>query len=337
MDILNKYQIIAEIGSVHDGSLGNALKSIELAKKVGATCVKFQTHLAESETLKSAPGPGYFQAEPRYDYFQRTSFSLEQWHKLKAKADELEIEFISSPFSLEAVDLLENVGISCYKIPSGEVNNLPLIEKISKLNKPVIISSGMSSWDELDESVRILKNVPQLNIMQCTSEYPCLPENVGLNIITEIKNRYKDMKNLSVGFSDHTLGYAAPISAVAMGANIIEKHLTFSKEMYGSDAKNSMEPKEFSILTSELNFTWQILENPIDKNSIDKFSDMKSVFEKSLVSSRDIAEGEEISLANIAFKKPGTGIKARYYKDYLGKIVTKNIPKDVLINEKDLK
>ena len=337
MDILKNNHIIAEIGSVHDGSLGNALKLIELSKKVGATCVKFQTHIAKDETLKNAPQPSYFKSEPRFEYFQRTSFTLEQWKKLKQKAIEVEIDFISSPFSLEAVDLLESIELCCYKIPSGEVNNTPLLEKISKLNKPVILSSGMSSWEELENAVEILKNAPQLNIMQCTSEYPCTATNVGLNVITALKEKYSHLANVSFGFSDHTIGFSAPISAACMGATIIEKHFTFSKEMYGSDAKHSMEPLEFKVLCNELNFTWKMLKNPIDKDSIVKFEDMKNTFEKSIVTVSGVKQGEKLTLDNIGFKKPGTGIKAKYYKDYIGRVATRNLDKDILIKEEDLK
>ena len=158
--------IIAEIGSVHDGSFGNALKLIELAAKCGADCVKFQTHIAEAESLPSAPNPAYFKDESRIDYFKRTSFNLEQWKKLKAKAKECNILFISSPFSLEAVDLLEKIELDIYKIPSGEVTNIPLLEKIKKTKKPVLLSSGMSDWAEIDTAFKL---IGKLNILAVIS------------------------------------------------------------------------------------------------------------------------------------------------------------------------
>ena len=203
--------IIAEIGSVHDGSFGNALKLIDLAAKYGADSVKFQTHIAEAESLPSTPNPTYFKDESGLIIFKRTSFNLEQWKKLKAKAKECNILFISSPFSLEAVDLLEKIELDIYKIPSGEVTNEPLLEKISDLSKPVFLSSGMSNWEELDRAVKILDNCP-LTIMQCSSIYPCPSDKVGLNVISEIREKY----DVNVGFSDHTLGMAASICSVAI-------------------------------------------------------------------------------------------------------------------------
>ena len=167
-----KVKIIAEVGSVHDGSFGNALKLIELAAKCSADIVKFQTHIAEAETLKDAPMPSFFKGEPRYEYFKRTGFSIEEWKQLKAKCDEQRIEFLSSPFSVEAVELLEKIGIKRYKVPSGEVTNLKLLKVIAETRKPVLLSSGMSAWQELDDAVNTIKNIHNdITVLQCTSEY----------------------------------------------------------------------------------------------------------------------------------------------------------------------
>ena len=182
--------IIAEIGSVHDGSFGNALKLIECASQCGADAVKFQTHIAEAETLTNAPSPSYFSQESRYDYFSRTSFSLSQWIKLKEEASKYNISFLSSPFSIEAIEILQKVGVFGYKIPSGEVTNIPLLEAVSLTRKPVFLSSGMSNWEELDQAVNILGKNCELTIFQCSSIYPCPPEKVGLNVLLEMK---KDM------------------------------------------------------------------------------------------------------------------------------------------------
>ena len=189
---LKKFQeklIIAEIGSVHDGSFGNAIKLIEAASQSGADCVKFQTHISNSETLPDAPSPSYFSNESRIDYFNRTAFSVEQWSSLKDKCIQCDIEFLSSPFSMDAVDILEKIGIFAYKIPSGEVTNIPLIEKIASIGKPVFISSGMSNWIELDRAIELLQNNCEVVVMQCSSIYPCPAENVGLNIISEMENQ----------------------------------------------------------------------------------------------------------------------------------------------------
>jgi N,N'-diacetyllegionaminate synthase len=321
----NKNWIIAEIGSVHDGSFGNACKLIEAAANAGANCVKFQTHIAEAETLANAPAPSYFKTEPRLEYFRRTGFTLDQWRELKKVCEENNVEFISSPFSLEAVDLLEEVGVGAYKIPSGEVSNIPLLEKLNKINKPIILSSGMSSWEEIDLAVNALSDVESLCVMQCTSEYPCQPENIGLNILDEIRNRYP---RVTIGYSDHTLGFGAPVAAVALGATMVEKHFTFSKLMYGSDAAHSMEPISFRALCDSLEEVWKALKNPVDKNAIDKFQTMKMTFEKSIVTSMDIEEGTCLTKNHFAFKKPGDGIPARDYVKLIGKITNKNLSKD---------
>jgi N-acetylneuraminate synthase len=298
-----------------------------MAAKCGADAVKFQTHIAEAETIRNAPNPSYFQSEPRFDYFQRTGFNFDQWRKLKAKCTECGVLFLSSPFSLEAVDLLEEVGAEVYKIPSGEVTNIPLLEKISLLGKPVFLSSGMSNWHELDAAFNIFNDKCELVVMQCSSTYPCMPENVGLNVITEMKKRY----GCAVGFSDHTLGMAASLAAAAIGATVIEKHFTFHKEMYGSDAKHSMDPQEFLQLSTALKEVWQMLVCPVDKNDISTYREMKKIFQKSIFAARDLPAKTIIKLEDMAFKKPGDGILSSNYKELLGKKINFSVSKDQLI------
>ena len=219
--------IIAEIGSVHDGSLGNACKLIELAKDCGANAVKFQLHDAENETALNAPNPKYFNDESRYQYFKRTAFNASQLVKLKRLAKKNKLKFIVSPFSLQAAELLNKIKIDVFKIASGEVTNHPLLSQIKKYNKEVYLSTGMSNWKEIDNAIKILGKI-KTSILQCTSEYPCKPKNVGLNVIDDLIKRY----NLPVGLSDHTTGYAASIAAIVKGCNIIEKHFTFTNKMY---------------------------------------------------------------------------------------------------------
>ncbi len=326
----NDIFIVSEIGSVHDGSFGNASNLIDLASDCGANCVKFQTHISDSETLPDSPNPNYFDNESRFDYFNRTAFDLAQWKKLKAKADSCNVRFLSSPFSIDAVDLLEKVGVFGYKIPSGEVTNLPLLEKLAKIGKPVFLSSGMSTWIELDEAVEVLKNC-DLTVMQCSSVYPCPSEQVGLNVITEMKDRYK----CRIGFSDHTIGLSAAISAVTLGATVIEKHFTFSRKMYGSDAKHSMEPTEFATFCSEVNNTWKMLDNPVDKNFIYNYKEMKKIFEKSIIAACNIPKGNKLKLNHLAFKKPGDGIPASKYKDVIGRVTSRGIKENQKLSFKD--
>jgi N-acetylneuraminate synthase len=323
--------IIAEAGSVHDGSFGNACKLIELAKKAGADAVKFQTHLPEAESLPNAPSPPYFKGEPRMDYFRRTGFSREQWAKLKQHADEQDILFLSSPFSLEAVDLLESIGMPIYKIPSGEVTNIPLLEKIAATGRPVILSSGMCDWTELDAAVAALKGVSSLSILQCSTVYPCPPERVGLNVLPQIKKRY----GVPFGLSDHTLGLAAPVAAVTMGATIIEKHLTFSRGMYGSDAPHSMEPTEFSAMVCAIREIERMLHAPVDKSQVEAYREMKRIFQKSLVTARALKAGQVLEKKDLAFKKPGTGLPAGEYGKWVGRKISRDLPEDHLLSETD--
>lgn len=325
--------IIAEIGSVHDGSFAMAKKLIDLAKKCGADIVKFQTHIADAETTRDAPSPSYFTAESRYDYFTRTGFTQVQWKALKKHADKVGIEFLSSPFSIEAVRLLEKVGVKRYKVPSGEVTNIPLLQAIAKTRKPVLISSGMSSWKELDEAVKTIRRVhDKITVLQCTSEYPCPPEQVGLNLIMEMRKRYK----LPVGFSDHTLTIDAPVAATALGITVLEKHLTLSRKMYGSDAKHSLEPEEFSDMVRAVRAVETMLASKVDMHDVRRVSHMKRIFEKSVVTVVDIPAGTRITAKMIAVKKPGTGIPAKDYEKVIGKRTKRKMKADRVITWKDI-
>ena len=323
--------IIAEIGSVHDGSFGNAVKLIEAAAAAGADAAKFQTHIAGAETLRNAPMPSYFKGEPRFEYFERTGFTRGQWRELKQACDANNVMFLSSPFSLEAVDLLEDVGVGTYKIPSGEVTNIPLLERVRQTGKPVLLSSGMSDWSELDAAMAALKGAP-VTILQCTSAYPCKPEEVGLNVIGEMGSRYR----VPVGFSDHTMGYAASFAAASLGATVIEKHFTYSRLMYGSDAKHSMEPDEFRIFCQGLRDIWKMRSSPVDKADAGAFAEMKRIFQKSVVLQQDKKAGSKLTLADLAFKKPGDGIPAARYGEIVGRILARDAAADHKLSWEDL-
>lgn len=331
MPTLNPGRLIAEIGSVHDGSFGNACKLIEAAASCGAHAVKFQTHIADAESIAGAPAPAHFSAEDRLPYFARTAFDEEQWRGLTVVAQEQNVQFLSSPFSLEAVDLLEKIEVEVYKVPSGEVTNLPLLERIAMTGKPVLLSSGMSSWSELDAAVSLLREGGSLTIMQCSSVYPCPPERTGLNVICEMRERY----GLPVGFSDHTVGAAIPLAAAALGATVIEKHFTFSRRMYGSDAQYSMEPEEFSDLAGSLNDVWKALGQPVDKDDLNSYRDMKRIFEKSIVTARPIDAGAMITRADMAFKKPGDGLPPSSRELLLGRRMSRSLPANHKLSEDD--
>jgi N,N'-diacetyllegionaminate synthase len=322
----NTTYVIAEIGNTHEGSVGLAKQFIKAAAECGVDAVKFQTHIFEAESLPNAPNPPYFKDETRKGYFERTAFNLDQYKLLKEYAEkECGVDFFSSPFSIEAVDLLLNAGIKTFKIPSGEVSNIPMLEYIADKANWVILSSGMSSWEELDLAVSVLKSKCKLTVLQCTSEYPCLAENSGLNVMMEIKERF----GVEVGFSDHTLGVGVPLAAVVLGATIVEKHFTLSKLMYGSDAKNSTEPAEFKQLVTDIRAVEKAIGSKVSKNEkVKSLSDMKTIFEKSIVSSRDLNVGDTISQTDLAYKKPGDGIPAAQYKSVIGKKLKVNVSKD---------
>jgi N,N'-diacetyllegionaminate synthase len=323
---LDRLKIIFEVGSVHDGSLGNALRAIDFARESGATHVKFQAHIAEAESLYDAPSPSYFSGETRWEYFNRTGFSEAQWVKLARHSNEVGVGFVVSPFSIEAVDLLEAIGVEAYKIPSGEVTNIPMLEKISELGKPVFLSTGMSNWGEIDRAVSVFQNVEDLSVLQCTSCYPCPPEKVGLNIIPKMLSRYER----SVGFSDHTMGYVAAVGAVLLGADTIEKHFTFSRLMYGSDAKHGMEPAEMASFCMAVKEAYLLKNRPVDKDDLKDLLNMKTVFEKSIVASRDLRKNSVVTLNDLAFKKPGDGISAAFYES----VLNRKLKSDVSFNHK---
>lgn len=330
---MEKVEIIAEIGSVHDGSFGNALKLIELSKECGADTVKFQTHIASAETLRDAPMPSYFRGEPRFEYFERTGFTTEQWKYLKSHCDEVGIGFLSSPFSLEAIDLLEEVGVDTYKVPSGEVTNLPLLEKLAKTGKRILLSSGMSDWRELDQAHAVLSALgSKVCVMQCSSQYPCDVSQVGLNVMTEMAVRYGD----EIGFSDHTHSNVAAICAVYAGATVIEKHLTFSKKMYGSDAANAAEPEQFKALCSSIREAEKLRHCPVNKDDVSRYREMKTIFEKSIVAARKIPSGHMLTLQDLAFKKPGNGIAAARYHEIVGRKTKIDLDTDQMVLEDHL-
>ena len=331
MKRLRKLFLIAEVGSVHDGSFGNACKLVELSKECGASAVKFQLHDAENETIKNAPNPSYFNTEKRYDYFKRTSFNPEQLLNLKKLSKKLGLKFIVSPFSIESANLLKKLNIDGYKIASGEVTNHPLLEVISSFKKDVYLSSGMSNYKEIHQAIKIL-NKKNTTLMQCTSQYPCPVDKVGLNVLHKFK-KY----DCVLGLSDHSIGIAAAVSFIANGASVIEKHITFSKKMYGSDASHSMEPKEFKIFSKEIHDAFKIYESNIDKNNIKKFLKMRKTFQKSIYTKNSIDKNEIFSLENISFKKPDTGISAKLYKKVIGKFSKKKLKKDYKLKFEDLK
>lgn len=329
--------IIAEIAQAHDGSLGMAHSYITAVAKTGCNAIKFQTHIAEAESSIHEPFRVKFSKQDvtRMEYWKRMEFTLEQWKGLKAHCDEVGLEFMSSPFSNAAVDLLEEVGVKRYKVGSGEVNNFVLLEKIAQTKKPVIISSGMSSYVELDKTITFLKarNV-DFSILQCTTAYPTQPKEYGFNVIQELKNRY----NVTVGFSDHSSSTEACIAATALGAEVLEFHVVFDKEMFGPDAKASLTMEETSQLVKAVKNIEIALQNPVDKSDNSNFDSLKSIFEKSLAINKNLKAGDIISFSDLETKKPkGFGILASEYEKVLGKKINKDLSQWGFLNYDDLR
>lgn len=328
--------IIAEVAQSHDGSLGTAHAYIEAAAAAGADAVKFQTHLAAEESTPAEPWRVRFspQDETRYDYWRRMEFSAGQWAGLKKHAEGLGLLFLSSPFSLAAVELLAGLGMKAWKIPSGEVGNDRMLEAILAFRKPVFLSTGMSDYLEIERAVRRVKDsgVP-LVVMQCTSEYPCPPEKVGINLVGEFRRRF----GCGTGLSDHSGTIYPSLAAAFEGADAVEVHITLSRESFGPDVQASVTTSELRMLVDGVRFIERMRSSPVDKDqmAVDR-AGMRALFTKSIVARRALRAGDILTEADIAFKKPGTGIPERDVARVLHRRLVVDLPADALIMEEHL-
>ncbi|WP_320045027.1 N-acetylneuraminate synthase family protein [uncultured Desulfobacter sp.] len=311
--------IIAEIGQAHDGSLGILHSYIDAVSDTGADAIKFQTHIARAESSLYEPFRVNFSYEDnsRFDYWERMEFSLEQWREIKQHCEEKGLIFLSSPFSNAAVDLLQEIGIQRFKIGSGEVSNFLLLEKIARTGKDIILSSGMSNYTELDEAVSFLKPFGnELSILQCSTQYPVPPENLGLNVLSEMKEKY----SYPIGLSDHSGSVFPSIAAVAMGAELIEVHTVFSKKMFGPDTSSSITIESLEQLVLGVRMIEKALKNKVNKYDNSMYHSIKEIFEKSLAVNKDLPSGHIIRFDDLEAKKPfGYGISAKQYKTIVGK------------------
>jgi N,N'-diacetyllegionaminate synthase len=316
---------IAEIGQAHNGSLGMLHAYIDAVAKTGVTAIKFQTHIAEAESSIHEPFRVQFskQDATRYDYWKRMEFTQEQWIEIGAHCKEVGLTFISSPFSNAAVDILEKANVEVYKIGSGEVSNFLLLKKVIETGKPIIISSGMSSFTELDKTVAFLReHKADFSILQCTTSYPTQPEQYGLNVIKQLKERY----GVRVGFSDHSANVATGIAAVAVGAEILEFHVVFNKQQFGPDVTSSLTIEETKQMIAGANSIYKALQHPTDKTTSIYFKELKSIFEKSLAINKDLPKGSTITFNDLEAKKPkGYGIDASEYESIIGKKLTQDV------------
>ena len=328
--------IIGEIAQAHDGSLGTAHVFIDAIANAGADAVKFQTHIAQAESSSREQFRVKFslQDQTRYDYWKRMEFTEEQWHGLAEHARERGLIFLSSPFSEEAVDLLTRVGVPAWKIASGEVSNPLLLEQILKTGLPVLLSTGMSGLDEIDEAVEKIKasGLPLL-IFQCTSKYPSQPEDIGLNMLSVLRERYR----VPVGISDHSGKIYPGLAAATLGVAMIEVHITLSREMFGPDVPASLTTGEFRQLVDGVRFIEQALAHPVDKNKMgQEMKSMRLLFGKSLVAKRDLKAGAQLIADDLTARKPGDGIPASKIAIILGKTLKKDIHQGKFLAEDDL-
>lgn len=328
--------IIAEVSQNHDGSLGQAHAFIDACAKTGVDAIKFQTHIAEAESTPDEPFRIKFSYEDktRYDYWRRMEFTEKQWIELKEHAESCNLEFLSSAFSKEAFDMLERIGVSAWKLGSGEVFNSYLLEQMIATGKPILLSSGMSTYEDIENQIRkIEKNANPYVIFQCTTEYPNSYETVGLNVIEELQERY----HCPIGLSDHSGTIFPALAAVAKGARAIETHVSMSKYMFGPDISSSLTIEQLTEMVEGVRAISCMLNHPVDKYKLaDKYNNMKSIFAKGLYAKKDISEGEEISIEALSMKKPLKGISAEKYKEVLGKKVKRNISVGEAITTDDI-
>jgi len=328
--------IVAEVAQAHDGSLGMAHAYIDAVAASGADAVKFQTHIAAEESTPNEPWRIKFsrQDASRFDYWKRMEFSELQWRELKKHAEEKGLIFLSSPFSALAVDLLADIGMPAWKVGAGEVTTPDILDRIIRTGKPVLLSNGMSTWKELDRTILLIKkhNVP-FGVYQCTTAYPCPPEKIGLNVLAELRKRY----NCPVGLSDHSGTIHAGLAAATLGANMLEVHVTFSKQSFGPDVPASLTMDELSQLVGGVRFIEKALANPVDKDAMAKsLSSLRDTFRKQIVAKTPLAAGQVLNASNIAYKKSSGGIPADETSRVFGRKLTTDKQADDVIQEKDL-
>lgn len=328
--------IIAEIGQAHDGSLGFAHSYIDAVAETGVDAIKFQTHIAAEESTIDEPFRVQFSYEDknRYDYWRRMEFTLEQWEGLKKHADQKGLTFLSSVFSLKAVDMLNKIGIEAWKIGSGETTNSLLLEKLIKTRKPLLISTGMSNWEEIDQSVDFVRsNGSPLAIFQCTSAYPTDLKDVGINVLTEMIKKY----DFPVGLSDHSGTVYPSLLGMSLGANLLEVHVTFHKKMFGPDVLASLSLDELKHIRKSRDAFINMFSNKLNKNDMSKrLEPMRKLFTKSVALVDSQLKGTILTKKMLTTKKPGTGIPAKDLELCIGKILNSNISDGKILYWSDL-
>lgn len=335
---LGQVFIVGEVAQAHDGSLGMAHAFIDAIAKAGADAVKFQTHIASAESTPAEPWRVKFsqQDETRYAYWKRMEFTTEQWAGLKRHTDEHGLKFLSSAFSIEAVELLSRLGVVAWKIASGEVTNGPLFDAMARTRLPFLISTGMSYWSEIDAAVeRVRAHGCQVIVMQCTSMYPTPPEKTGLNVIPAMRERYGP--EVGLGLSDHSGTIFPGLAAAALGIDVLEVHVAFSRDMFGPDVSASVTTQELKQLVDGVRAIEAVRANPVDKDEVaGQLQPMRSLFTKSIVAKVELAPGTVLTAEHLALKKPGHGMSPERLPAIIGKRTKHAISKDQLLCEADL-
>lgn len=332
---MNKVFIIAEAGVNHNGSIELAKKLIDVARDAGADAVKFQTFKAEKLVSKNAQKADYQKrttdsSESQFDMIKKLELDEATHHELIAYCNEKKIMFLSTPFDHDSIELLHGLGLEIFKIPSGEITNLPYLRHIGKLGKQVILSTGMADMGEIEDALDILTEAgtkkEDITVLHANTMYPTPMEDVNLRAMTTIGNTF----DVAYGYSDHTLGIEVDIAAVAMGASCIEKHFTLDKTMEGPDHKASLEPDELKEMVKAIKNIELALGNSVKKPSKSEIQNIQ-IARKSIVAKRLIKKGEILGEDNLAVKRPGNGINPMRWDEIIGAIATKDYSEDELI------
>lgn len=320
--------VIGEVAQSHDGSLGTAHAFIDAIAESGADAVKFQTHMAAAESTPSEPWrvPFSHQDSSRYEYWERMEFSDIQWRGLRDHAVECGLYFLSSPFSSQAVQLLEELDVAAWKVSSGEIANAALLQEVAATGRPVLLSTGMSWWSEIDTAVGVIRSAGSpLAVLQCTTAYPTMPEQVGLNVLAQMRARY----DCPVGLSDHSATIYSGLAAVALGATVVEVHVTLSRRMFGPDVVASLTVEQLAQLVEGVGFVYSALGTKIDKDQVAESSaELRLLFTKSLVARADLPAGHVLSASDLIPKKPGGGIGPERLAEVVGRVLIEPLPAD---------
>lgn len=335
MNNQKKVFIIAEAGDNHNGDYDTALKLVDKAVEAGADCVKFQTFVTERVISKLAEKADYQKestgtGESQYEMVKKLELSFEQFRQIKKYCEQKKIIFLSTPFDLESIDFLQEIDIPFWKIPSGEITNLPYLEKIAHTGKDIIMSTGMCTMEEIQKAIDILKKngAGKMTLLHCNTEYPTPYEDVNLRAMKTMAETF----GVEVGYSDHTKGIEVPIAAVAMGAVVIEKHFTLDKNMPGPDHKASLEPDELKQMIQSVRNIEKALGSSEKKPSTSEIKNI-DIARKSIVAKKAIKKGEELTEDNLDIKRPGNGISPMYWYDLLGTKAVKDFSEDELITK----